>query len=320
MKSKKNNNCISCLSSKLKTIGEIPQSDIFAGRIIDSPLDPGLLYRCDSCKLVFRFPRLEKDKLDQLYKQGKEDNWQDSTKERYDWAFAKSIIEKDTDQKILDIGCFDGTFLSQFSETNRLFGIEINKGASDRARKKGINIIHDDFESLSSNKYKFNIITSFDVIEHTLDPFLFLKSISKNVLSNGLIIVSSGNSDAPTWKLSKAKYWYCTINEHISFINPMWAKIAANKLNLELLQIKKIRHKKTTTKRKVMEAIANLIYWTSPKLYSFIRKNIPMLNEPSPQSSFSFKTQNKHHNELTLLRPPSWISSKDHVICVFRKK
>lgn len=312
--------CVSCTSKKIKTIGEIPKSDVFAGKMLEYPPDSGRLIKCDSCKLVFRYPRLKKEELDKLYAKGKEEHWQDITEERYDWKISKSIIQKKTGGNILDIGCFDGKFLSQFSGTHKLFGIEIHKIASEKAKEKGVDIIYDDFEKLSLNKQEFDIATSFDVIEHTHDPFHFLKTVSENITDKGLIIISSGNSSAFSWKLSGARYWYCTINEHISFISPKWAEIAAERLNLDLLEVKKISHKKTTFKRKIIETTANLIYRISPKLYSVTRKKISTKRGLASKLSLNLGVKNTQCNAVTLQRPPSWISSKDHIICVFKKR
>lgn len=300
-------NCISCNSKSIKFIGKIPDSSFFSGNKLNAPLNSGGLYRCCSCNICFRYPRLKKKEYDNLYINGKEEHWQDKKEDRLDWDVAFSLIGNYKNKKILDIGCFDGRFLHALNfQSNLLYGVEINKVARKKAEDVGVNIISKDYFDLYKTKYMFDVITVFDVIEHTLDPFEFLKIVSESLNEEGLLIIGTGNSDAFSWRFMGAQYWYCTISEHLSFINPKWSVYAAKKAGLELVLFKKISHKKTSFYRKFKELMANLLYKLSPFIYRNLRKKI-LLDK---------------NNDITLdlNRPPSWLSSKDHFVCVFKKK
>ena len=135
--------CVCCGNSDLICLGKIPSAINFAGRLLDSPLQGGNLFRCRSCRLVFRYPRLSKIKLDELYCQGNENVWRSFFHLRKDWQISKHWISKymPTSKSILDVGCSDGEFLHSHSNSHKLYGIEINPVRSEEAKKKGVQVM-----------------------------------------------------------------------------------------------------------------------------------------------------------------------------------
>lgn len=301
--------CVCCGSDALVSLGTIPPSIYFAGRLLSMPLEGGSLYRCGACGLAFRYPRLDKTELDALYSRGSVENWQSAPAARVDWQSARQWVSQylPTEGNILDVGCFDGGFLRTIGPTYGRYGIEIHEAASAKARKDGVRLIGTDFTDLPETKVVFDAVTSFDVIEHTHDPFAFLSSLAGATRKNGLIIISTGNSDSPSWRLLGASYWYCSIGEHLSFINPRWCKWAAPRLGIELKQVIKFSHANETWQRWAGEALKNLFYAASPRGFSLLRR------------MGLGKAEYREHKEL-MSQPPYWISAKDHFICLFVKK
>lgn len=300
--------CPSCNNNNLTCIGDIPTMNFFAGKILSKSLPKSKLFTCKNCQLHFRYPRLSKAELDNLYKNGSVANWQNSVNERKDWQLAITEFEKKEPAKsILDIGCFDGTFLSYLKGGTHLYGVEINPEAILLAQKRGVNIISKNFTGLESLTITFDIVTAFDVIEHTEDPFSFLESILKITNSNGRIILSTGNTDAQSWKISKSKYWYCSIPEHISFINEAWVRFAAAKLNLEIEHFETFSHAGNPSLfHRIFDCANNAFYLLMPNIFQKFRKLKHMY------------TKNEIGNLVNY--PPSWMTSKDHIIVVYRKK
>ena len=103
---------VSCPDCGEKAVlgGVIHDSFFFAGKTVKKPLKGGGLYRCPSCSLGFRWPRLDKKQLDVLYKQGDEKTWSAAQTARTDWQNGRDLL-KDLlmpGMSILDVGCFDG--------------------------------------------------------------------------------------------------------------------------------------------------------------------------------------------------------------------
>lgn len=302
-------NCICCGSNDIFVIGIIPSAIIFAGRVLDTPLKGGSLIRCRKCNVSFRYPQLDKSSLDELYRQGKSDTWQTEASTRLDWQIARHWISNQLKKsaQILDVGCFDGGFLKMLDKPHRLFGIEIHEAAGDRAKKYGINLIGKDYAGLEEVTVSFDVITSFDVIEHTHNPIAFLEQLVQATNDGGYIIISTGNSDALSWKLLGACYWYCKIPEHISFINPNWCEWAGKKLGLEIVKISKFSHAQLTWKQSMVDIIKNVFYCLTPKGFALFRQ--------MGMGSNLYRD----HQEL-LITPPSWTTAQDHFICIFRKR
>ena len=303
--------CPSCGQNGIKRIGQISAVGEFAGRVLDDPLPGGCLYQCRSCFLQFRHPKLDKTALDKLYKQGNEENWQNTVEGRVDWNIASRTIQTHLKQgSVLDVGCFSGGFLSTLPEPFQCFGIEIHKFAAREAEKAGVRIIGDDFAALASNVAVFDVVVAMDVIEHVEDPLVFLKMIVAATRPGGLIIISTGNTQAPSWRLMGSLYWYCTVAEHIVFICPQWCEHVARVCGVRVEQIEHFSHlgkDQRTIVRRLKELVRNLFFRMMPKCFAWLR------------SAGFGKTDVSSHPSLKYY-PPGWMSAKDHFVAVLRKE
>jgi hypothetical protein len=125
----------------------------------------------------------------------------------------------------------------------------------------------------------------------------------------GEIIISTGNSMAVSWRLMGSRYWYCTIGEHISFINPQWCEQVANNLELEVIDLEYFSHappSRFTLINRVKEIISNLVYRFIPIFPHYLRK-------------FGFGSKDVMKHPVLLDFPPIWGTAKDHFIIRFRK-
>ena len=307
-------NCPSCKSDKVDLIGKIPATDIFAGRVLPSLINGNSLYSCGQCKLSFRFPRMKKEDMDSLYRAGTEDNWGgDSGNRRVDWEIGSAWISSlGADRKVLDVGCFRGGFLKSLKGEGEgdISGIEIHENAAEQARRSGIRIIGNDFDAIEKTSDRFDVVTAFDVIEHVDDPKVFLAQLARVTTPNGKIVISTGNTMSSSWMLMGSRYWYCTIAEHISFINPEWCRLVAEEYELKVEKIEFFSHEapfKLIALRKMGELAANLLYKFVPSAFHLLRK-----------SGRGAKDVKKHPELLD--SPPQWLSAKDHMIVCFGKR
>ena len=301
--------CPSCASHGVRQVGPIPPSNIFAGRVVDFVLPGGFLWTCLDCCLEFRYPRLPKSEVDELYRWGNNESWPEPVHGRTDWMLiAKMISSLSGIKRILDVGCFDGRFLEYMEQGYEWLGIEIHKEAADRARQRGVNIIAEDYAELASHQIEVDAVLAVDVIEHSYDPREFLACLASVVREDGIIIITTGNTDAPTWRLMGSRYWYCHIAEHMSFINPAWARNVAQQLGLEVVAIERFSHMEGDKfSHRLYETFANLVYRASLRLFSGLRR----LGGGGIDA--------KRYPEL-LYVPPYWLSARDHMLVAFRKR
>jgi len=300
--------CPSCGRNRVTNLGEIPAFGYFAGRKLTEPLSGGSLFRCDSCWLYFRYPKLDNMKLDELYRQGSSDNWQHTISARSDWVTALDWISTlSVGRSVLDVGCFDGGFLSRLGSDYDLSGIEIHEGAAQAAEQKGIRIIAPSYRFLEEVDENFDIVTSFDVIEHVDDPLFFLKMISSITRPGGAVIISTGNTDAMSWRFMGSRYWYCTISEHISFINPRWCDIAASNLGLRVERIEKFSHLAASTPMRIADLGKNMLYRVAPAVVAWLRTK-------------GFGGIDVNIDPSLIYAPPNWMSATDHFMVLFRKE
>jgi SAM-dependent methyltransferase len=288
-------------------MGTIPSSDLFAGKQLPKPREGGSLYTCRVCHLSFRFPCPSDDELNSLYAIGCGDAWT-SGHPRKDWKVAKAWIEErlPLGSSILDVGCFDGGFLNTLMPGYQRYGVEIQSSAREKACDTGVNLIAAGYDELANWSDRFDAVVAFDLIEHVRDPAKLLAMFASVVRSSGLVIVSSGNSDAWSWGLLGARYWYCAIGEHISFVNPRWARPACHRVGLTLQCYKFFSHSGAGPNRKLTEALKNLAYWLTPGTMAVIRR---------------MGAGGKDARRFPELAdyPPSWMSALDHFIFLCAK-
>lgn len=100
-------------------------------------------------------------------------------------------------QKILDIGCFDGTLLSMIkNRNNQFYGIDANDYAVKQARKKGIRVKQFFFDDVTKVPFAdkfFDLVTAGEIIEHIYDTDFFLEELKRMLIPDGYLLISTPN-------------------------------------------------------------------------------------------------------------------------------
>jgi 2-polyprenyl-3-methyl-5-hydroxy-6-metoxy-1,4-benzoquinol methylase len=253
--------------------------------------------------MAFRYPRLDKKDLDRLYTGAGSKVWQSPSEDRIDWAIAHTYINDVSPADVLDVGCFDGRFLSKLASGIRLHGIEINSEAVAIAEQAGINIRGPDFSTLDSMPEHFDVITAFDVIEHVESPRIFLGACSRALRRGGTLIIATGNSQSWPWRLLGARNQYCICAEHIAFVNPAWCERESAKAHLHLQSIKSYRRGHFSLAKRAWDIAVNHVYAVAPQSISWLR-NMGFGNPVGAHAAD---------------HPPLWPSAQDHFIARFKK-
>lgn len=301
--------CPSCSAVVRKNRGRIPNATHFGSVRLDEPLVGGALLECEACALVFRHPRPSKARLDDLYRRQPLSKWVSGTIYRTDHALARAVITQRLLEggAILDVGCFDGTFLSSLPNRFERFGIEINPAAATRSRELGVHIIGTDFASLADANRHFDAITAVDVIEHTYDPRAFMVAAAANLRPGGLLLLLTGNADAWTWRIMGGAYWYCALPEHLTFIRPKWLEANAAQAGLSIVDVKHFAYQGRSPRRLARQLAMNIVYRLAPHALALLRER-------------SARAAGIELDRVDALLPPDLWHARDHVLAVLRRE
>ncbi|NCA21610.1 MAG: class I SAM-dependent methyltransferase [Crocinitomicaceae bacterium] len=148
--------------------------------------------QCSRCFANFMNPAYSDEGFQILFSEaGKSYGSSDShQKEQIKWIAERDLINNNT--VLLDVGCYDGSFLSKFPEEIYKIGIDIdavaiNKGIIEYS-KNNFELYHGSFEEFKSPK-KPTIITMHHVLEHLNNPMEVLQNLRKNSDSKTKLIV-----------------------------------------------------------------------------------------------------------------------------------
>lgn len=176
------------------------------------------LTKCRKCSFVFCKRVPTNQELTDVYKgYPRNHNISPITIKRYHELLDTFEPYKKTN-KILDIGCGDGYFLQEAKNRGwQVYGTEFTDNAFEIGKKKGI-IMHQgvlDPQNYAAND--FDIITSFEVIEHINNPQPEIHNIKKILRQGGLFYVTTPNFNSVSRFLSKEKWNIVCYPEHLSY-------------------------------------------------------------------------------------------------------
>lgn len=107
---------------------------------------------------------------------------------------AVNTFSRDPKGRLLDIGCWDGTFVTQFADKRECYGIEGNVEACKRANENGVRAQAIDVEKgLPFESAFFDCVIAAEVIEHIYDTDFFLQEIRRVLASEGVLVMSIPN-------------------------------------------------------------------------------------------------------------------------------
>jgi SAM-dependent methyltransferase len=113
----------------------------------------------------------------------------DMSKDRFTmrrYKIAKEMLDAKTDNRVLDIGCYDGYFISTIDADT--YGFDTDGEALKVASDRGI-------KTLDSLKipFKFDKIVCMEVLEHLQDPLEMVKEIKRLLTPGGRVLISLPN-------------------------------------------------------------------------------------------------------------------------------
>lgn len=137
--------------------------------------------------------------------------------------------------KLLDFGCGKGIFLKSLPSRYEKYGYDINPQAMKLLKDDNSGIIPVGSIEKISRGIKFNIITLWHVIEHVNNPVVILKKLSNLLDNNGVIILSTPNSDSIGFLLSKEHWFHLDAPRHLAIFNFSNIDKLINSIGLEII-------------------------------------------------------------------------------------
>ncbi len=123
---------------------------------------------------------------------------------------------------ILDIGCSSGAFLSTMKGSSwELYGIDMEESTAERARANtGANVFVGDAVAAPFLPETFDVITSFDLLEHVYSPREFLGKVFEWLKPGGIYYAMMPNIES--WEARFfGSYWYgLELPRHLTHFSP----------------------------------------------------------------------------------------------------
>lgn len=139
---------------------------------------------------------------------------------------------------ILEIGAGYGLFLEEMQKRNlfdNIYGIEASDSLYERSKDLGFNVYNGIFEELNI-KQTFDVIVSFEVIEHIFNPSDVIKKIFSMLNDNALLIMTFPNYNG--FDISTLKEASDSIDhEHLNYFNEKSIKLLLEESGFKDIQI-----------------------------------------------------------------------------------
>jgi len=190
--------CPLCESKKVIKIETIKKNDLINlyqkmtdidfGYLINQDID---FCECENCNLRFYSPLITGD--EKFYNSLQKFDWY-YMDEKEEYIYAKDYIQP-TD-KVLEVGSGKGAFAKHIP-TKDYIGLDFSKNAKKMAAENGI-IIENEMIQDYAKKHteEFDIVVSFQVLEHVSDPKSFIESKLQALKIGGKLIIAVPSEDS----------------------------------------------------------------------------------------------------------------------------
>ncbi len=220
------------------------------------------LCQCGKCSFIFSKRIPSSQELDNYYKDyGTNSYLSPLTIKRYNEILDQFEPFRKTN-KILDVGCGIGYFLEEAKKRGwEVYGTELSEKSAEICALKNIHIKQG---ALNADHYKqdmFDIVTSFEVIEHINYPLIDLKNIHSIMRKGGLVYVTTPNFNSLLRVKLKSAYNVITYPEHLSYYTPktlekVFKRSGFQKLKIETtgISITRLRTSQGKSNQKIISA------------------------------------------------------------------
>lgn len=126
----------------------------------------------------------------------------------------------------LDVGCAAGQFVALARERGiDAEGLDIAPAAIEQAQAQGIPAHLGSVEEFEPPR-RYDTITAFDVLEHTIAPVEFLERVREWLVPDGTLALTLPDVGSIYPQLIMRKHWFYYLpNDHLHYFNPTTARV-----------------------------------------------------------------------------------------------
>lgn len=197
------------------------------------------LVECNDCQLVYTSPRLRKDLILKGYTEAEDPTYVSQAEGRirsFQWCLnsVKKYIKTGT---VLDVGAAAGFFLKVAKDAGwKTYGIEPSKYLSDFGNKTyGVNITQGTVDSVTKLPEQVDLVTLWDVLEHTFDPKDVLKRCNRYLKNDGYVVVNYPNIGNWMARAAGRNYWFI-LSVHLYYFVPKTIKKYLEETGFEVVE------------------------------------------------------------------------------------
>lgn len=109
--------------------------------------------------------------------------------------------------KVLDVGCGTGDRLEVFRNKGfEAYGVETSDSANYAREHLNLNVLKGDLFSANFSDEFFDLVTLYNVLEHTHSPARVIKEIHRILKKEGFLIIQVPNSNSIQYKIFKKRW------------------------------------------------------------------------------------------------------------------
>lgn len=197
------------------------------------------LQRCARCDLVYTDPQ-PRETVDVRYLAEYDlADYFAPKQARKSVLFTRRLDALDTPRsganRLLDVGCGDGLFLELARQRGWVgAGIELNPPAAARAAERGFEIEVGKVEDMpASGLEEFDVVTSWDSLEHTPEPAAFARRLGHFIRPGGRLYLTTLNRRSLVGFVFRDR-WSMVLEDHFTYWNPKSLAYVVRAAGLEL--------------------------------------------------------------------------------------
>jgi 2-polyprenyl-3-methyl-5-hydroxy-6-metoxy-1,4-benzoquinol methylase len=181
-------------------------------------------HRCGHCDLVFVDPQ-PRERVRAKYTAEYDlanhfGAWAHRKRVVYERRLAELPTPRPGHDRLCDVGCGDGQFLELAHARGwRVHGVELNPPAAAAARAHGAEVAVGMIEEIEDLPWeRFDVVTSWDVLEHTPDPRPFSERLVRLLAPGGTLVVTTLNYDSLVRRCF-GRHWSMVCDDHFTYWN-----------------------------------------------------------------------------------------------------